>query len=76
MQIQAACSEMKNGFCNPQYFSSVEGDVPMKGDVIYYSQNSDVGDIVKMTDAIIVDQFVILYVGTRKGFVGKVSYAS
>ena len=48
----------------------------MKGDVIYYSHNSTVGDIVKMTDVIIVDQFVILYVGTTKGFVGKVSYAS
>jgi hypothetical protein len=48
----------------------------MTGDVIYYSQNSDIGDIVNMTDAIIVDQFVILYVGTTKGFVGKVSYAS
>ena len=67
---------MTNGFCRTRYFSSIEGDVPMTGDVIYYSQNSDVGDIVNMTDAIIVDQFVILYVGTRKGFVGKVSYAS
>ena len=67
---------MTNGFCSPRYFSSIEGDVPMTGDVIYYSQNSDIGDIVNMTDAIIVDQFVILYVGTRKGFVGKVSYAS
>ena len=65
---------MTNGFCSPEYFSSIEGDVPMKGDVIYYSQNSDVGDIVKMRDAIIVDKFVILYVGTSKGFVGKVSY--
>jgi hypothetical protein len=45
----------------------IEGDVPMTGDVIYYSQNSDIGDIVNMKDAIIVDQFVILYVGTRKG---------
>jgi hypothetical protein len=42
-----------------------EGDVPMTGDVIYYSQNSDIGDIVNMTDAIIVDQFVILYVSLR-----------
>jgi hypothetical protein len=67
---------MTNGFCSPKYFSSIEGDVPMTGDVIYYSQNSDVGDIVNMKDAIIVDQFVILYVGTRKGFVGKVSYAN
>ena len=65
---------MTNGFCSPEYFSSIEGDVPMKGDVIYYGQNSDVGDIVKMRDAIIVDKFVILYVGTSKGFVGKVSY--
>lgn len=48
----------------------------MKGDVIYYSQNSDVGDIVKMRDAIIVNKFVILYVGTSTGFVGKVCYAS
>ena len=67
---------MTNGFCSPQYFSSIEGDVPMKGDVIYYSQNSDVGDIVKMTDAIIVDEFVILYVGTSKGLIGKVSSTS
>ena len=67
---------MTNGFCSPEYFSSIEGDVPMKGDVIYYSQNSDVGDIVKMRDAIIVDKFVILYVGTSTGFVGKVCYAS
>jgi hypothetical protein len=36
----------------------------MKGDVIYYSA---VGDIVKMTDAMIVDEFVLLYVGTSKG---------
>jgi len=64
---------MTNGFCNPQYFSSIEGDVPMKGDVIYYSQNSAVGSIVKMTDVIIVDGFVILYVGTSKGLIGKVS---
>ena len=67
---------MTNGFCNPQYFASVEGDVPMKGDVIYYSQNSTVGSIVKMTDVIIVDEFVILYVGTSKGLIGKVSNAS
>jgi len=66
---------MTNGFCNPQYFASIEGDVPMKGDVIYYSQNSTVGSIVKMTDAIIVDKFVILYVGTIKGRIGKVSKA-
>jgi hypothetical protein len=64
---------MRNGFCNPEYFSSVEGDVPMKGDVIYYSQNSTVGSIVKMTDAIIVDKFVILYVGTSNGHIGNVS---
>jgi hypothetical protein len=64
---------MTNGFCNPQFFSSVEGDVPMKGDVIYHSQNSAVGSIVKMADAIIVDKFVILYVGTSKGYIGKVS---
>jgi hypothetical protein len=61
---------MINGFCNPKYFSSIEGDVPMKGDVIYYSA---VGDIVKMTDAMIVDEFVLLYVGTSKGHIGKVS---
>ena len=67
---------MTNGFCRPHIFSSVEGDVPMKGDVIYYSQNSTVGDIVKMRDAIIVDQFVILYVGTSKGHIGKVSNVS
>ena len=67
---------MTNGFCKPQYFSSIEGDVPMKGDVIYYSQNSAVGDIVKMTDAIIVDEFAILYIGTSKGRIGKVSSAS
>jgi hypothetical protein len=67
---------MTNGFCNPQFFSSVEGDVPMKGDVIYYSQNSTVGSIVNMTDAIIVDEFVILYVGTSKGHIGKVSNVS
>ena len=67
---------MTNGFCNPQFLSSVEGDVPMKGDVIYYSQNSAVGSIVKMTEAIIVDEFVILYVGTSKGHIGKVSNAS
>ena len=67
---------MTNGFCNPQFFSSVEGDVPMKGDVLYYSQNSTVGSIVNMTDAIIVDEFVILYVGTSKGHIGKVSNVS
>jgi len=67
---------MTNGFCNPHFFSSVEGDVPMKGDVFYYSQNSAVGSIVKMTDAITVDKFVILYVGTSKGLIGKVSSAS
>ena len=67
---------MTNGFCNPQVFSSVEGDVPMKGDVIYYSQNSAVGSIEKMADAIIVDKFVILYVGTSKGYIGKVSNVS
>ena len=67
---------MTNGFCSPQYFSSVEGDVPMKGDVIYYSQNSDVGSIIKMKDAIIVNEFVILYVGTSKGQIGNVSNAS
>jgi len=67
---------MTNGFCSPQFFSSIEGDVPMKGGVIYYSQNSAVGSIVKMTDAIIVDGFVILYVGTSKGQIGKVSNAS
>ena len=67
---------MTNGFCNPQFFSSVEGDVPMKGDVIYYSQNSTVGSIVNMTDAIIVDEFAILYVGTSKGHIGKVSNVS
>ena len=48
----------------------------MVGDVIYYSQNSTVGSIVKMTDAIIVDEFIILYVGTSKGLIGKVSNAS
>ena len=48
----------------------------MKGDVIYYSQNSAVGSIVKMMDAIIVDEFIILYVGTSKGHIGKVSNAS
>jgi hypothetical protein len=47
----------------------------MKGDVIYYSQNSAVGSIVTTTDAIIVDEFVILYVGTSKGLIGKVSKA-
>jgi hypothetical protein len=47
----------------------------MKGDVIYYSHNSTVGDIVKMTDVIIVDKFTILYVGTSKGRIGKVSKA-
>ena len=67
---------MTNGFYNPQFFSSVEGDVPMKGDVIYYSQNSTVGSIVNMTDAIIVDEFAILYVGTSKGHIGKVSNVS
>ena len=67
---------MSNGFCNPQLFSSVEGNVPMKGDVIYYSQNSTVGDIVKLTDAILVDVFVIVYVGTSKGHIGKVSNGS
>ena len=67
---------MTDGFCKPQFFSSIEGDVPMKGDVIYYSQNSIVGDIVKMTDAIIVDEFVLLYIGTSKGRIGKVSRAS
>jgi len=66
---------MTNGFCNPHFFSSVEGDVAMKGDVIYYSHNSAVGSIVKMTDAIIVDGFVIVYVGSSKGFIGKVSKA-
>ena len=66
---------MTNGFCSPQLFSSVEGNVPMKGDVIYHSQNSAVGSIVKMTDAIIVDKFIILYVGTSKGQIGKVSNA-
>ena len=64
---------MINGFCNPKYFSSIEGDVPMKGDVIYYSA---VSDIVKMTDVMIVDEFVLLYVGTSKGLIGKVSNAS
>jgi hypothetical protein len=34
------------------------------------------GDIVKMTDAIIVNQFVLLYIGTSKGRIGKVSSAS
>ena len=48
----------------------------MKGDVIYYSQNSAVGSIVKMMDAIIVDEFIIIYVGTSKGHIGKVSNAS
>ena len=67
---------MTNGFCSPKYFSSVEGDVPMKGDVIYYSQNLAVGSIVKLTDAILVGQFVILYVGTSKGHIGKVSNVS
>ena len=67
---------MENGFCSPQFFSSVEGSVPMKGDVIYYSQNSAVGSIVKMTEAMIVNEFVILYVGTSDGLIGKVSYAS
>jgi len=66
---------MTNGFCSPKFLSSIEGDEPMKGDVIFYSQNSDVGSIVKMTDAIIVDEFVILYVGTSKGLIGKVSKA-
>ena len=51
----------------------MEGDVPMKGGVIYYSQNSAVGSIVKMTDDVIVDGFAILYVGTSKGLIGKVS---
>jgi len=45
----------------------------MRGDVIYYSLNSTVGSIVKMTDAIIIDKFVIVYVGTSKGLIGKVS---
>ena len=67
---------MINGFCSPGFFESIEGDVPMKGGVIYYSQNSAVGSIVKMTDAIIVDEFIILYVGTGKGLIGKVSNAS
>jgi hypothetical protein len=67
---------MTNGFCSPRFFSSIEGDVPMKGDVIYYSQNSTVGDIVKMTDAMIIDEFVLLYVGTSKGLIGKVSNAN
>ena len=67
---------MTNGFCNPRIFSSVEGNEPMEGDVIYYSQNSTVGSIVKMREAIIVDEFVILYVGTSKGHIGKVSNAS
>jgi hypothetical protein len=67
---------MTNGFCSPRFFGSIEGDIPMKGDVIYYSQNSAVGSIVKMTDVIIVDQFVILYVGTSKGHIGKVSNVS
>ena len=42
----------------------------MKGDVIYYSQNSTVGDIVKLTDAILVDVFVIAnkFVGTSAVF--------
>ena len=66
---------MTNGFCNPLFFSSVEANVPMKGDVICHSQNSAVGSIVKMTDAIIVDEFVLLYVGTSKGHIGKVSNA-
>ena len=66
---------MTNGFCSPRFFESIEGDVPMKGDVIYYSQNSAVGSIVTTTDAIIVDEFVILYVGTSKGLIGKVSKA-
>ena len=74
--MQVNCPEMTNGFCSPSLFSSIEGDVPMKGDVIYYSQNSTVGCIVKMTDAIIVDEFVILYVGTSKGHIGKVSNVS
>jgi hypothetical protein len=67
---------MRNGFCGPSFFSSVEGDVPMEGDVLYYSQNSAVGSIVKITDAIIVDAFAIVYVGTSKGCIGKVSDAS
>ena len=67
---------MTNGFCNPQYFSSIEGDVQMKGIVIYNSQNSAIGSIVKMTDVITVDKFVIIYVGTSKGLIGKVSSAS
>jgi hypothetical protein len=67
---------MRNGFCSTRFFGSIEGDVPMKGDVIYYSQNSAVGSIVKMMDAIIVDEFIILYVGTSKGHIGKVSNAS
>jgi len=66
---------MTNDFCSPHFFSSVEGDVPMKGDVMYYSHNSDVGSIVKITDAIIVDEFVTVYVGTSKGQIGKVSNA-
>jgi hypothetical protein len=67
---------MTNAFCSPRFFDSIVGDVPMVGDVIYYSQNSAVGSIVKMTDAIIVDEFIILYVGTSKGLIGKVSNAS
>jgi hypothetical protein len=67
---------MRNGFCSTRFFESIEGDVPMVGDVIYYSQNSAVGSIVKMMDAIIVDEFIILYVGTSKGHIGKVSNAS
>jgi hypothetical protein len=67
---------MTNGFCSPSYIESIEGVVPMVGDVIYHSQNSTVGSIVKMTDAIIVDEFIILYVGTSKGLIGKVSNAS